>query len=69
MSDMIVKIPEQAPNEVRQAAERLLAENPGVADALEAFNVSYEQYQMLMAAQISVRTYAGPHTLLINQRA
>lgn len=66
---MFVNLPHETPAEVRESAERLLAENPTIAEALKAFNVSHDQYQMLLAAQSTVRTYAGPHTLLLNQRA
>lgn len=57
-------LPEGTPPDVREAAERFLADNPGIGHALETFNVSFEQYQSSLAAQTTIRTYVNSYTLL-----
>ncbi|MHB8145973.1 MAG: hypothetical protein ACYDGM_01765 [Vulcanimicrobiaceae bacterium] len=55
------------PDEIRESADRLIAENPAIGEALKIFNVTNEQYETLVAAQGLVKTSAGTSTLLLSK--
>jgi hypothetical protein len=53
---------------VGKQMEQYLADNPEIAETLELFRVTSDQYQAALSAQQNLKTIVAEHSLLPNER-
>ena len=56
-------------SDTAQIIQEFREKNPRIAEALDAFNITYEKYEEIVCMQTGVRTYVTNHSLLPGERA